>query len=440
MTSLDASSEPLQSGIESPDCSVPDADCTGAAPPIFLHTGWRSGGTWLWSRFRANPHVTAYYEPLHEILATLRADVVPTLRADGWPSRHPKLTRPYFEEFAPLLRQGTPGVRGFHHALGTENFFASAATELPELHAYIAMLLNQAAKQGHQPVLKFCRSIGRVGWMQRNFPVAVHIVVLRDPATQFGSAYWQYIHNANPYFLAMPLLALVRNRNDARVQQAVETMGASLPKLPAEADDAAVLAACHDHLRETLPEDWYRAFLALWTLAALSIPDSIDRIIDTDLLSMSAGYRAMTRRDLTGLTGVPLELDVDDTLNDDALDDHAVRASAVLGAPRTAIWQCHQSAIALLGAQGGPGWADTDLGARIGATLAQANLIAMDGAAVLRARTLERITNRHDLLARAERAERALDAVHASTFWRVTTKLRSIHMRFGSSWHAYAGR
>ena len=72
--------------------------------------------------------------------------------------------------------------------------------------------------------------------------------------------------------------------------------------------------------------------------------------------------------------------------------------------------------------------------------LAQANLIAMDGAAVLRARTFERIANRHDLLARAERAERALDAVHASTFWRVTTKLRSIHMRFGSSWHAYAGR
>ena len=77
------------------------------------------------------------------------------------------------------------------------------------------------------------------------------------------------------------------------------------------------------------------------------------------------------------------------------------------------------------------------MGARIGAMLAQANLIAMDGAAILRARTFQRITNRHDLLARAERA---LDAVHASYFWRITNKLRSIHTQFESSLHAYACR
>jgi hypothetical protein len=377
----------------------------------------------------------AYYEPLHEVLAELRADLLPTLRPDGWPSRHPKLTRPYFQEFALLLRQGAPGVEGFHRAFGSENFFADPASEQPELHAYIATLLDHAMTQGRQPVLKFCRSIGRVAWMQRSFPNAIHIVVLRDPATQFGSAYWQYIHNTNPYFLAMPLLMLARNAADARVKQAVETLGATLPRVPDKADDETAFAACHDHLRQTVPEDWYRAFLAFWTLTAFSIPGGIDCIIDTELLSVSASYRAQSRRDLVALTGVPLELDVDDSLDDDA-----VRASAVLGVPRTAIWQCHQAVTALLTAQGGVGWADTDLGARIGATLAQANLIAMDGAAVLRARTFERITNRHDLLARAERAERALDAVHASYVWRVTTKLRSLHTRFGSSLHGYAGR
>lgn len=370
----------------------------------------------------------AFYEPLHEILAALEADSLPTLSPDGWPSRHPKLARPYFQEFAPLLRQGAPGVEGFQLAFTSEDFFASAESELPELRAYIATLLDHATMQGRQPVLKFCRSIGRVSWMQRSFPDAVHIVVLRDPATQFGSAYWQYIHNANPYFVAMPLLTLVRNAADARVKQAVETLGVKLPLVPDQAEDEVALAVCQDHLRQTLPEDWYRGFLAFWTLSALSIPESIDCIIDTDLLSVSASYRAQGRRDLVALTGVPLELDVDDSLDDDA-----VRASAVLAAPRTAIWQCHQAVTALLAAQGGPGWADTDLGARIGATLAQANVIAMDGAAALRARSFELITNRHDLLARAERAERALEAIRASYAWRVATKLRALHTRFGSS-------
>jgi hypothetical protein len=271
--------------------------------------------------------------------------------------------------------------------------------------------------------------------MQRNFPGAVHVVVLRNPATQFGSAYWQYIHNANPYFLAMPMLMLARNRDDARVAEALEILRASLPLVPAEADGKAALAACYDHLRQTLPEDWYRCFLVLWTLAAHSIPESIDCVIDTDLLALSTSYRAASQRDLAVLTGVPFELG-----EDDAPSDGAVRASAVLGAPRGAVWQCHEAATALLSARGGTDWVDTELGARIGAMLAQANLIAMDGAAVLRARTFERIANRHDLLARAERAERALDEVHASYMWRIVTKLRSIHTRFESSLHAYAGR
>ena len=85
---------------------------------------------------------------------TLRADLLPTLRADGWRSRHPKLTRPYFHEFAPLLRQKAPGVEAFHRAFGTENFFADPAIELPELRAYIAMLLEHAANQRCQPVLR----------------------------------------------------------------------------------------------------------------------------------------------------------------------------------------------------------------------------------------------------------------------------------------------
>jgi hypothetical protein len=441
MTAVSANGKPLQPGTERRNLSVSDTVTSSTAAPVFLHTGWRSGGTWLWSRFRADPRVVAYYEPLHEIVATLTADVLPSLRPEAWPSRHPTLTHPYFQEFAPLLSAETPGVDGFHRGFATQDFFADAAADLPELRAYIAMLLDHATAQAGQPVLKFCRSIGRVGWMQRNFPDVLHVVVLRNPATQFGSARAQYILQDNPYFLAMPLLILARNRGNPRVTEAMETIGATLPRLPAVDNDGAALAACRDHLRHAPPEDWYRGFLVFWTLAALGIPSCVDRIIDTDLLSQSASFRDASQRDLAGLTGVPLNLkegrgkDTGTTPGDDA-----VRASTALGTPRAAVWRCHQAAIALMSAQRGADWADTKVGARISAMLAQANLIAMDGDAILRANTFDRITSRQVLLARAERAEQALDAVHASYSWKVTTPLRWLRTRLGASLDASVGR
>ena len=49
----------------------------GQSRGIFLHTGWRSAGTWVWSRFRALQTVTAFYEPLHPILGDLTAADIP---------------------------------------------------------------------------------------------------------------------------------------------------------------------------------------------------------------------------------------------------------------------------------------------------------------------------------------------------------------------------
>src|SRR5262245_47471573 len=53
---------------------------------VFLHTGWRTAGTWLWSRFRARPDVMGFYEPLHERLDDLALHEIPELRADTWDS------------------------------------------------------------------------------------------------------------------------------------------------------------------------------------------------------------------------------------------------------------------------------------------------------------------------------------------------------------------
>jgi hypothetical protein len=41
------------------------------AAAIFMHSGWRSCGTWLWETLRESATVCGYYEPLHEGLGSL---------------------------------------------------------------------------------------------------------------------------------------------------------------------------------------------------------------------------------------------------------------------------------------------------------------------------------------------------------------------------------
>ncbi|MEJ0003685.1 MAG: hypothetical protein WDN30_09160 [Pararobbsia sp.] len=89
---------------------------------VFLHTGYRTAGTWLWSCFRRLDDVLAYYEPLHEMLASLDAAMLAKSTSESWRSGHPKLDQPYFAEFAPLLRAGMPGVQGYDEVFSIDRF------------------------------------------------------------------------------------------------------------------------------------------------------------------------------------------------------------------------------------------------------------------------------------------------------------------------------
>ncbi|MDE2580193.1 MAG: hypothetical protein KGL52_01020 [Rhodospirillales bacterium] len=398
---------------------------TKPRPPVFLHTGWRSAGTWLWSRFRTLPSVVAYYEPLNPIVDALTPATLASYSSDTWASGHPSLEHAYFHEYGDLLRHARPGIARFEPGFAVADFFAEATADLPDLRAYIAMLNDHASSNHGRAVLKFCRSIGRVGWMQRNFPDAAHVVIARNPAAQFSSARRQYARHANPYFLAMPWLVLTHNRDDTRVAEALRCFDVQLPILPAHASAATTDAVLRRHLSDTDPADWYRAFLAFWTLAALSIPETIDCVIDSDLLTISPRYRVASQRDLAALTGMPVEL---------GDEPHAIEPTAGIGIPRAAVWRCHQAARALVLARHGAAWVDTALGARIGAMLAQADLIAMDGHAALAARSLDAIEGRDRLRLLAEDAQQArvqvqreLDLVYASRSWKLTEPLRQIH-------------
>jgi hypothetical protein len=274
---------------------------------IFLHTGWRSGGTWIWSQCRASPHVCGFYEPLHEHAARFRRRDVATMRPGSWQSNHSD-TPPYFEEYRDLIPRAGRGVARYNSRFAFDNFFRSPdePSDL-ELETYLDSLMAGPWAQGRLPVLKFCRSMGRVGWLENLFPQALHLVVLRDPVAQFHSIQRLLEQQRNRYFALAPLLVLARNAQHKAVREAAQALGVRLPELNSRDMDYAV-ETCWRHVRRISPAEHYRGFLAFWTLCAVGALDSEAQVIDMDTIGSNAGHRVAVEAALRTRIGDAIRL------------------------------------------------------------------------------------------------------------------------------------
>jgi hypothetical protein len=258
-------------------------------PPIFLHTGWRSRGTWLWDRLRADARVKAFYEPLHENLAVLDRDSISHFRPDSWGSGHGE-SAPYFAEYASLLGPRGQGVRLYRRRFAFEKFFLPPDQDDPELEAYLAQLLALAHAEGRQPVLKLCRSLGRAAWMRARFPDALHTVLLRDPTSQWRSSRRQLDRDGNRYFLLAPYLIMARNGGHPLLAGAMRGLGVT-PPVPIGHGGAVTTTATWRHVTRL---DWaqrYRGFLAVWAATAVAALSSGAEVIDADGLGQDGAQR-----------------------------------------------------------------------------------------------------------------------------------------------------
>ncbi len=263
--------------------------CAQGARAVFLHTGWRSAGTWIWTRCREQARVHGLYEPLHEHLGRLKAADMSSLRPDSWASNHSQ-TAPYFQEYIRLLTPGRRGLALHRRRFAFERFFLAPQDEDAELEAYLGGLLA-ASGPDRVSVLKFCRSLGRVGWMERRFPQAMHAVVLRDPVTQWASALALLTEARNRYFTVAPLMALACNAQHPLVREALSALGVRTPALHSQ-DLAYVTETCWRHLRRQDDFARYRLFLAFWTATALHALRSRALVVDPVRLVADGSHRA----------------------------------------------------------------------------------------------------------------------------------------------------
>lgn len=320
---------------------------SGLKQAVFLHTGWRSAGTWIWSRLRELDTVTGFYEPLSGVLADLSfadvSDLRPTLT-----SGHPPLDSPYFDEYRPFLQERARGVAGYRKQFNIDRFASAPDADFPVLRAYLQELFEHTAAQGRVPVFKFCRSSGRLPWLRQAFTQVMHVGVLRNPASQFASGWLLSRQWSNPFFVAAPFRVLGMNQADPLVRQVIEVCGVSLPPVAPTSDDAYAMA-CEQYARTAEGNNAYRAFIALWILGALRMAEGVDLLIDIDRLGTSRDYAAQLRAGFETQSG----LSPDFSAARDLVEETRRSAARMAGIDGRSMRAVHSAAFKFLKAQAG---------------------------------------------------------------------------------------
>lgn len=273
--------------------SGPSGGLPQAAWPIFLHSGYRSGSTWFWNRFRECAGAYGYCEPFNVKLATLNAAAIRENRPDNWASGHSSAIAPYFQEYAPLLLPDG-GVAHYEPRFGIETYYNLNRDQ--GMERYLATLIGHAQGLARVPVLGFCGSLGRLEWFRR-FATGWNVVTWRNPRDQWCSCHEQWRLHGNANFEIHYLLVAFIARLYPRIAPLFEDLG----PLPSPSDLAS---------SETPVEaagsvaDRFRAFLRVFTVDMLLAIECADMVVDLDLLSASPAYRDQATQQLRLLSGL----------------------------------------------------------------------------------------------------------------------------------------
>ena len=252
--------------------------------PIFLHSLWRTGSTYLWSRFRAAAGTRCYYEPLHDGLARLTRQRIArgTLEVIEQ-NNHPRLNDPYFSEFGPLV--SGRGVRGYRRRFAYSRFILQPADHDPELQAYMAGLIGAARRDGRVAVLGMNRSDLRVSWMRSRFQ-SYDISLDREPADVFSS-YISQMYKGNYYYFTKLMLIVELNRRH-------EIFAPLAERLTLRSATEQLLVSPKDFYRVVLDsmsrENLYALTLYIWAVRSLHALSACDLIVDLALADRR-GYR-----------------------------------------------------------------------------------------------------------------------------------------------------
>ena len=255
--------------------------------PIFIHSLFRTGSTYIWNKFRQNKGCCCYYEPFHEVLGEITVE-----RPSPWywdaktteQLRHPPVEKDYLFEYKKLLRPGHKGVPFFKKSFSFDNFCDN--NDNPDQERYIDYLVENSGDQ--IPVLQFNRSALRVQWFKRHYPGMLNIYIVRNPRDQFQSYLVMQEINKLDVFLAMDLQITGINLNCKYFKPLAARIPLFEYHFPRAADEGFIYGLL---LPLYSTAEKYYIFYYIWFSALIENILHADILLDIDLLSTSAAYR-----------------------------------------------------------------------------------------------------------------------------------------------------
>lgn len=267
---------------------------------VFLHGGWRCGSTYIWSKFRNLPGVTAFYEPFSEKAAKYNAERIARNISTAWDSRHPPLDRPYASEYLPLITG--VGMPLYKERFAMRRHFVARDQPLEESD-YLHSLIRHAAAKPSRAVLGFSRSLGRVGAIKRHFD-GCHVVLMRDPVQQWLSSRSYRVRDENPYFELCQFMILSLAPAGSLAARAAAWL--RLPTLPSGSVEHQY-KFLRSHFRRLDDELSYKVFVAVYILSYVAALPEADLLIDMDLLNASPPYAAAIASAIHARTGLGVD-------------------------------------------------------------------------------------------------------------------------------------
>jgi hypothetical protein len=247
-----------------------------SSAPIFIHSLWRAGSTYLFQVFRrSEAKYYCYQEPLNEATLFCKNSPEKLLEYTGasmLPLRHPKLSLPYFQELyaiypAWLAHISKPDIY--------DNYFSDICSE--KLSSFYGSLIEQSTGR---TVIQECRTSNRIGAIKNSFG-GIHIYLWRNPWDQW----WSF--KATDYFNMVQLLLL----NASNAHPVIETLRQIFNFKEYHSDSLENEIEFFFKSRLSA-KDSYCCFYAFWCLALLEAQQHADFLLNIDQLSGSSVYKA----------------------------------------------------------------------------------------------------------------------------------------------------
>lgn len=175
--------------------------------PIFLHSMWRTGSSYLLSRFEANDRYLTFYEPWNGEIGsrTLRRRASNDPTAKRAALHHPGSDRSYFQIYdeadpatgKPLWRLATPRlpIHDVYNGLSRDG------------ERLLDTCIRLARARGRTPVFGFCHSGLQVAAMRELYG-GEHVYLSRPSIDQFQS----YRPGTNDFFMPATVMQLLASR------------------------------------------------------------------------------------------------------------------------------------------------------------------------------------------------------------------------------------